>query len=330
MHERIKFYKHLMNGFSYMLPFVVAGGLLIALSSLSFWRQTFPYLNEVGELVLSYTFPVLAGWIAFSIADRPGIVVGVAAGGLALLGDSGFIGAIIGGFAAGYLMELIKWMHQKLPRSFNSMKPILIYPFLGVLFISLMMIGINWIISPLSLWLEQQIILMDGVILLITASLLGGLMAVDMGGPINKLAYLVGVISIVHDHSSVLMASIMAAGMIPPLALALALTIFKKEFSETEYKVRKNLAVTGLSFITEGAMPFVKTYQRRVHVPIVIGSLLAAMVCAMFQTTVPAPHGGIFVIFLMTNWWGFLIALASGSLISVLLIKIFFILGREA
>lgn len=330
MHERIKFYKHLMNGFSYMLPFVVAGGLLIALSSLSFWGQTFPYLNEVGELVLSYTFPVLAGWIAFSIADRPGIVVGVAAGGLALLGDSGFIGAIIGGFAAGYLMELIKWMHQKLPRSFNSMKPILIYPFLGVLFISLMMIGINWIISPLSLWLEQQIVLMDGVILLITASLLGGLMAVDMGGPINKLAYLVGVISIVHDHSSVLMSSIMAAGMIPPLALALALTIFKKEFSETEYKVRKNLAVTGLSFITEGAMPFVKTYQKRVHVPIIIGSLLAAMVCAMFQTTVPAPHGGIFVIFLMTNWWGFLIALASGSLISVLLIKIFFILGREA
>lgn len=330
MHERIKFYKHLMNGFSYMLPFVVAGGLLIALSSLSFWGQTFPYLNEVGELVLSYTFPVLAGWIAFSIADRPGIVVGVAAGGLALLGDSGFIGAIIGGFAAGYLMELIKWMHQKLPRSFNSMKPILIYPFLGVLFISLMMIGINWIISPLSLWLEQQIVLMDGVILLITASLLGGLMAVDMGGPINKLSYLVGVISIVHDHSSVLMASIMAAGMIPPLALALALTIFKKEFSETEYKVRKNLAVTGLSFITEGAMPFVKTYQKRVHVPIIIGSLLAAMVCAMFQTTVPAPHGGIFVIFLMTNWWGFLIALASGSLISVLLIKIFFILGREA
>lgn len=330
MHERLKFYKHLMNGFSYMLPFVVAGGLLIALSSLSFWGETFPYLNEVGELVLSYTFPVLAGWIAFSIADRPGIVVGVAAGGLALLGDSGFIGAIIGGFAAGYLMELIKWMNHKLPRSFNSMKPILIYPFLGVLLIALIMIGINWIISPLSIWFEQQIILLDGVALLITASLLGGLMAIDMGGPINKLAYLVGVISIVHDHSSVLMASIMAAGMIPPLSLALALTVFKKEFSETEYISRKNLAVNGLSFITEGAIPFVKTYQKRVHVPIVIGSLLAAMVCAMFQTTVPAPHGGIFVIFLMTNWWGFLIALGSGSLISVLLIKIFFILGREA
>lgn len=330
MHERLKLYKHLMNGFSYMLPFVVAGGLLIALSSIAILGQSFPYLNEVGELVLSYTYPILAGWIAFSIADRPGIVVGVAAGGLALLGDSGFIGAILGGFAAGYVMEIVKWSFRWLPRSFQSMKPILIYPFLGVFLIAIIMIGINIIISPLSIWLEQTITTIDGIPLLMVAIILGGLMAVDMGGPINKMAYLIGVISIVHDHSSILMASIMAAGMIPPLAIALSLMIFKKDFQESERKMHQQLAVTGLSFITEGAIPFIKTYQQHLHLPIIIGSIFAAMICAMFQTSVPAPHGGIFVIFLMTNWWGFLVALSSGTLLSSMLIKIFIILGREA
>jgi PTS system fructose-specific IIC component len=330
MHERMKIYQHVMNGFSYMLPFVVAGGLLIALSSFSFFGNTFPYLHDVGELVLSYTFPILAGWIAFSIADRPGIVAGVAAGGLALIGQSGFMGAILGGFAAGYLMEIIKWMFKKLPRTFNSMKPILIYPLLGVLFTAITMLGINFLISPLSIWLEQEIINIDGIPLLIAAMILGGFMAVDMGGPINKIAYMIGVISIVHDHSSALMAAIMAAGMIPPLAISFALAIFKKDFTDTERKMSKQIAITGLSFITEGAMPFVKTYHKSVHLPLILGSIFAAMICAMFQTAVPAPHGGIFVVFLMTNWWGFLISLLSGTLLSSFLIKMNFILGRKA
>lgn len=327
MNERFKLYKHLMNGFSYMLPFVVAGGLLIAISSYGLFADEFPYLNDVGILILSYTYPVLAGFIAFSIADRPGIVVGVAAGALALVGDSGFIGAIIGGFLAGYIMEVLKLIFKKLPRSLSGLKPILIFPFFGVLLTCLTMLGVNFIISPISIWLEQAVITLDGIPLLLTAMILGGLMAVDLGGPVNKIAYMIGVISIVHGHDSILMAAIMVAGMTPPLALASGVLFFKKDFTDMEIRLAKNNIATGLSFISEGAIPFVKTYKSKVHLPLIIGSILAAMIIAIFKTSVPAPHGGIFVVFLMTSWWGFLIALVSGTMLSALLIKIMFLLG---
>lgn len=327
MSERFKLYKHLMNGFSYMLPFVVAGGLLIAISMFGLLDGLFPYINDVGVLILSYTYPVLAGFIAFSIADRPGIVVGVAAGALALAGDSGFIGAIIGGFLAGYLMELLKLIFKRLPKSLSGIKPILIFPFFGALFISLIMLGVNYVISPLSLWLEQTIVTLEGLPLLVVAMLLGGLMAVDLGGPINKISYMIGVISIVHGHDSIIMAAIMVAGMTPPLALAFDVFVFKKDFTELDIKLGKTNIATGLSFISEGAIPFVRTYKQKVHIPLIIGSILAAMIVAIFQTSVPAPHGGIFVIFLMSNWWGFLIALVSGTMLSALLIKMLFILG---
>lgn len=328
MNERFKLYKHLMNGFSYMLPFVVAGGLLIAISSFGLLANQFPYLEDVGSLVLTYTYPILAAFIAYSIADRPAIAPGVAAGALAFAGNSGFVGAILGGFLAGYIMEMIKWLFKKLPRSLSGMKPILIFPLLGVFLIAITMLGVNYLLSPLSIWFEETMITLDGVMLIITAMVLGVLMAVDLGGPINKIAYLIGVISVIHGHQSILMASIMVSGMVPPLALALATVLFKNNFSEAERKLGKNNWMTGLSFITEGAIPFVKTYQRKVHLPLIIGSLLAAMIVAMFKTAVPAPHGGIFVIFLMTSWWGFLIALISGTVLSTLLIKIMFMLGE--
>ena len=327
MNERFKVYKHLMNGFSYMLPFVVAGGLLLAISSYGLLLGEFPYLNDVGILIFSYTYPVLAGFIAFSIADRPGIVVGVAAGALALVGDSGFIGAILGGFLAGYLMEVLKLVFKKLPKTLSGLKPILIFPFFGVLSIGLIMLGINFLIAPLSLWLEQTVVSLDGILLLITVIVLGGLMAVDLGGPVNKIAYMIGVVSIIHGHDSIIMAAIMVAGMTPPLAIALSVLIFKKDFTEMEIRLAKNNLATGLSFISEGAIPFVKTYKNKVHLPIIIGSILAAMMIAIFKTSVPAPHGGIFVIFLMTHWWGFIIALVSGTMLSALLIKIMFIIG---
>ena len=239
MKERLKIYKHLMNGFSYMIPFVVAGGLLIAISSFNLLRNTFPYLNDVGTLVLEYSYPVLSLFIAYSIADRKAIVPGVVAGALALLGDSGFIGAILGGFLAGYLMELIKWLFKRLPKSLSGLKPMLIFPFLGVLFILFIMMGVNIIISPFSIWLVETMIHLDGVLLLITSIILGALMAVDFGGPVNKIAYMVGVVSIVHGNHSILMASIMVAGMIPPLALALSTFLFKNDFTEAERKNRE-------------------------------------------------------------------------------------------
>ncbi len=329
MNERLRFYKHLMNGFSYMLPFVVAGGLLIAFSSYGLLSGKFPYLNEVGELILSYTYPVLAAFIAFSIADRPGIAVGVAAGALASLGESGFIGAIIGGFVSGYIVVLLKIIFKKLPKSLSGTKPILLFPFFGVLLISIAMLGINYIISPLSLWLEQTIVNLEGIPLLLTSMILGGLIAFDLGGPVNKIAYMIGVVSVVHAHDSIIMAAIMAAGMTPPLALWLCVLLFKKDFSETEIKLGKQNIGTGLSFISEGAIPFVKAYKHKVHLPIMVGSMFAALVIAIFATSVPAPHGGIFVIFLMTHWYGFPIALIAGTIMSAVLIKIMFIIGES-
>lgn len=329
MKERLKIYKHLMNGFSYMIPFVVAGGLLIAISSFNLLRNTFPYLNDVGTLVLEYSYPVLSLFIAYSIADRKAIVPGVVAGALALLGDSGFIGAILGGFLAGYLMELIKWLFKRLPKSLSGLKPMLIFPFLGVLFILFIMMGVNIIISPFSIWLVETMIHLDGVLLLITSIILGALMAVDFGGPVNKIAYMVGVVSIVHGNHSILMASIMVAGMIPPLSLALSTFLFKNDFTEAERKIGKNNWMSGLSFTTEGAIPFVKSYQYKVHIPLILGSILSTIIVVLFKTSVPAPHGGIFVIFFMTSWWGFMIALLSGTIFSSLLIKIIFILGEK-
>lgn len=329
MHERFKLYKHLMNGFSYMLPFVVAGGLLIAFSSIEILGDSFPYLSEVGELVLTFTYPVLAGFIAFSIADRPAIAPGVTAGALALAAGSGFIGAIIGGFMAGYVVEILKWIFKKLPRSINSMKPILIYPFLGVFIVMFIMLGVNYLMTPISLWLENEIVNLNGFPLLVTAMILGALMAVDMGGPINKIAYMIGVISVVHDHRSIIMAAIMAAGMIPPLAIALSVTLFKKDYTEMEKRLGLNNWVSGISFITEGAIPFIKTYRNRIHIPLVLGSILAAMIVTLFETSVPAPHGGLFVLALMTHWWGFVVAILSGMILATLMMKVMKIIGDQ-
>lgn len=328
MKERFNLYKHVMNGLSFMLPLVVAGGLLIAISTYGLLANRFPYFNDVGLLILSYTYPILAAYIAYSIADRPGIAPGIIAGALALSGKSYFLGALLGGFAAGYSIEFLKWVFSKTPKYISSLKPVLIYPFLGVIITSLIMLALNYILSPFSQWLVQAIIQLDGISLIVTSMILGGLMAVDLGGPINKIAFFIGVISIVHTYDSILMAAVMVSGMIPPLAIALALTLFKKDFTEQECQQRKNNLMMGLSFVSEGALPFVKTYTYKIHVPIIIGSILGAMAVAMLQTSIPVPHGGIFVIFFTTTWWKFLLALLGGTLISALLIKIMMMIGE--
>lgn len=329
MKERFKIYQHIMNGFSYMLPLVVAGGLLIALSSNGLFADQMPYIHDVGLLILSYTYPLLAAYIAYSIADRPGIAPGIIAGALALTGESHFFGAIFGGFIAGYSIELIKWLFTKWPKGMSGVKPMFIYPFFGALIVAFLMIGINYIFAPFSIWLEQEIINLNGFSLLITSIILGGLMAIDLGGPINKVAYIVGVISIIHGHFSILMAAIMASGMIPPLAIFLSVTLFKRDFIDQERIQAKQNLWMGLSFMTEGAIPFTKKYTYKVHLPIVIGSMFGAALVAIFQTSVPTPHGGIFAVFFMNSWWGFIIALMGGTIVSSVLIKLLMVLGDK-
>ena len=321
--DRTKLYKHLMNGFSFMIPFVVAGGIFLALSSLSLFEPITLWMEETGTVAFQYILPILAGYIAYSIADRPGILPGFIAGALALNGDSGFIGAILGGFAAGYSVELIKLLTKKIPRSMISMKTILILPIFGLLFASLCMLLINFLFSPLSIYLETQIVELNGIPLIVVAIIAGALMAFDLGGPVNKIVYLVGVIAIFHAHSSILMASIMAAGMTPPLGVALSTLFFKNLYTDEEIKIGRSNWITGASFITEGAIPFVKKNPRIVHPALILGSVLAALIVAIIGVSVPAPHGGIFVVFLMTNWWGFLIAVTLGTIASALYIGIF-------
>ncbi|MDO9628476.1 MAG: fructose-specific PTS transporter subunit EIIC [Acholeplasmataceae bacterium] len=323
MKDRTQLYKHLMNGFSFMIPFVVAGGIFLVLATLPLFEPVALWMEETGTVTFQYILPILAGYIAYSIADRPGILPGFVAGALALNGDSGFIGAILGGFAAGYSVELIKILTKRIPRSIISMKTILILPILGLLFASLSMVLINFLFSPISIALEREIIELNGIPLIIVSLIAGALMAFDLGGPINKIVYLIGVIAIFHAHSSILMAAIMAAGMTPPLGIALATLLFKNLYTEEEIKQGQSNWITGASFITEGAIPFYKKNPKVVRPALIIGSSLAAVIVALFGVSVPAPHGGIFVVFLMTNWWGFLIALSVGTLASALYIGIF-------
>lgn len=326
MKERLKLYQHLMNGFSYMLPFVVAGGLLIAISKHGLLANDIPYLHQVGELVLSFTYPVLAGFIAFAIADRPGIAPGVAAGALALVGGSGFAGAILGGFAAGYIIEALKFIFKKTPKSLNGIKPIFIFPLFGVLCVALWMIPVNIVLKPVVTYIAMMSQELEDWQLILSAMLFGGLMAIDLGGPINKITYMFGVMTLVSDVQSTIMAAIMVAGMIPPLGIALAVSVFKHDFDDIDKKLAKTNWLMGLSFITEGAIPFKRKYRHFVHFPMLIGSILGAMLIVMLDVSVPAPHGGIFVLPLMENGWGFLIALSAGVLISALLIKLWMML----
>lgn len=323
LNDRTKLYKHLMNGFSFMIPFVVAGGIFLALSSLPLFEGVALWMEETGVVTFQYILPILAGYISYSIADRPGILPGFIAGALAINGDSGFIGAILGGFAAGYLVELLKLMTKRIPRSMISMKTILILPIFGLLFASLSMVLINFLFSPISMAIETEIVELNGIPLIIVAIIAGALMAFDLGGPVNKIVYLVGVIAIFHAHSSILMASIMAAGMTPPLGVALSTLLFKKIYTEEERKIGKSNWITGASFITEGAIPFARKDPKVMRPALIIGSVLAAVIVALIGVSVPAPHGGIFVVFLMTNWWGFLLAVASGTIASALYIGIF-------
>lgn len=327
------FYKNLMSGVSQMIPFVVAGGILISLAYLfdaaSVGLETYGYnttlakfFYDTGQVAFTFMLPVFAGFIAFAIADRPGLVPGFVAGALAYTGGSSFLGALLGGFAAGYIIELLKKVFSSLPRSFNQIKPVLIFPLFSTLLVALTMLGINILVTPMTNVLKHFLEDLSGVSAIIVGLIAGGMMAVDMGGPINKAAYVVGVASISGGVSSTLMAAVMAGGMTPPLGIALATLLFKDRFTKQQQIAGKSNWIMGATFITEGAIPYAAANPRKVIPAIVIGSALAGMISASMGVSVPAPHGGIFVIFIMKNWWGFLIALASGMSLTALMLKI--------
>lgn len=327
-------YKHLMNGVSHMLPFVIGGGILIALA---FLFDTFDPTNpgnfgkgteisalfmQIGSASFGFMLPVLAGYIAMSIADRPGLAAGFVGGLLANQGGSGFLGALIAGFAAGYIVLAIKRALKGLPQSLEGTKPVLFFPVLGVLLIGLAIIFvINPPVSFINNWLMESLKTMGTSSRVFLGIIFGAMMAVDMGGPVNKAAYVIGTGALATGEYGI-MAAVMAGGMVPPLAIALATLIFPKKFTENERKSGPTNIIMGLSFITEGAIPFAAADPIRVIPACIIGSGLAGGLSMFFECTLRAPHGGIFVVPTIGNPLMYLISIIIGAIVSGIILGI--------
>ena len=334
-------YKHLMNGVSHMLPFVVGGGILIAiaflidgfgvdLNSLPLEeRSNFGTITpmaamfkSIGGVAFGFMLPILAGFIAMSIADRPGLAVGFVGGAIAANGTSGFLGALVAGFLAGYIVLLLKKICNKLPDSLEGTKPVLIYPLLGVFIIGVLM---TYVIEPpigaLNTMINSGLEGMNGASAVLLGALLGGMMSVDMGGPVNKAAYVFGTASIAAGNYNI-MAAVMVGGMVPPIAIALATIFFKKKFTEDQRKAGPTNFIMGLSFITEGAIPFAASDPLHVLPACAIGSAVAGALSMAFNCTLMAPHGGIFVFLTVGNPLLYLVSLVVGSVIGCVLLGV--------
>lgn len=332
-------YKHLMNGVSHMLPFVIGGGILIAiaflidgfavdLNSLPFEeRSNFGTITplaamfkSIGGVAFGFMLPILAGFIAMSIADRPGLAVGFVGGAIAANGTSGFLGALVAGFVAGYLVRLLKKLFEKLPEGLEGVKPMLLYPVIGIFLIGVIM---TYIVEPpigaLNVMINNGLNSMNGAKAILLGALLGGMMSVDMGGPVNKAAYVFGTASIAAGNYNI-MAAVMVGGMVPPLAIALATMFFKNKFTEEERKAGPTNIVMGLSFISEGAIPFAASDPLRVLPSCIIGSAVAGALSMAFNCTLMAPHGGIFVFLTVGHPLLYLISLAVGSVVGCVIL----------
>mgnify|MGYP002677652696 FL=1 len=328
-------YKHLMNGVSHMLPFVVGGGILIAIAFLidgfsvdlnslpADQRSNFGTITQaaalfkgIGGTAFGFMLPILAGFIAMSIADRPGLAVGFVGGSIAANGTSGFLGALVAGFVAGYIVLLLKKIFSKLPESLDGMKPVLLYPLLGIFIVGVIM---QFVVEPpigaLNTAINNGLNGLNGASAVVLGVLLGGMMAVDMGGPVNKAAYVFGTASIAAGNYNI-MAAVMIGGMVPPLAIALATIFFKNKFTAEERKAGPTNFIMGLSFITEGAIPFAASDPLHVLPACVVGSAVAGGLSMAFGCTLMAPHGGIFVVPTIGNPLMYLVALVIGAFIA--------------
>ena len=347
-----QFYKHLMNGVSHMLPFVVGGGILIALAFLfddytinpaNFGMNTplAALLKTIGNQAFGFMLPVLAGYIAMSIADRPGLAVGFVGGVIASAGytfnnimnfgqvtpvSAGFLGALFAGFVGGYLVLLLKKLFSNLPNALEGIKPVLLFPVLGIFLIGLIMISVNPIVGSINTALNNFLSSMSGTSKILLGAVLGAMMAIDMGGPFNKAAYVFGTAQLTVVNAGpeqfAIMASVMIGGMVPPLVIALATTFFKHKFTESERKSGVVNYVMGLSFITEGAIPFAAAHPLQVLPACIAGSALAGALSMAFNCGLRAPHGGIFVLPTITNPLMYFVALAVGSAVGAVLLGI--------
>ena len=340
-----KLYKHLMNGVSNMLPFTVAGGIFIALaflidsiggapqdSDFGTHLAAAAWFKTIGNYAFQFMIPILAGYIGKSIADRPGLLVGMAGGAMAVSGatfaapggnvPSGFLGALLAGFLGGFVMLIIEKGCDKLPKALNGIKPVLIYPLGGLAVVAIMMCAVNPIMGIINEAVANFLTNMGGTNKVLLGCTLGAMMSIDMGGPFNKAAYVFGVAAISSGNFDI-MAAVMIGGMVPPIAIALATTFFKNKFTEEERKSGPVNYIMGLSFITEGAIPYAAADPMRVIPACMIGAAAAGGLSMAFGCTLRAPHGGIFVFPVVGNPIMYVVALAVGSVIGMLLLGLF-------
>lgn len=348
-----KIYKHLMNGVSHMLPFVVGGGVLIALGFLidtiagnANVGGTFGFTNPVasavfwiGKAAFSFMLPILAGYIAQSIADRPGLLPGIVGGLFAangftfkafianqgLVGDdkavSGFLGALLAGFIAGILVNGLKKAFSWLPKSMDGIKPVFIYPLLGTLLIGVIMCVLNPVVGVVNIALSNGLSSLGETSRVLLSIVLAAMMAIDMGGPFNKAAYVFGTAAIA-DGNTWIMAAVMIGGMVPPIAIALATTFFKNRWTKEELKSGPVNYLMGLCFITEGAIPYAASDPLRVIPSCMVGSAVAGLITSLFGCACPAPHGGMFTFIVVDHPFGYIIALVAGSIVGALMLAL--------
>ena len=329
-------YKHLMNGVSHMLPFVIGGGILIALAFLldmefagtaKFGSGTpaAAFFKNVGGMAFSMMMPILAGYIAMSIGERPGLMLGIVGGFLAASGGSGFFGALFAGFIGGYLVLALRKLFSALPDSLEGLKPVLLYPVCGLVLMGVLM---TYVINPptaaFNNWLAATLASMSTVSKVLMGFILGGMMSIDFGGPINKAAYVFGTASLAAADgsavSSAIMASVMVGGMVPPLAISLSTMLFKNKYTARERQSGITNVIMGMSFITEGAIPFAASDPLRVIPCCALGSAIAGALSQYFGCSVPAPHGGVFVFGVVQNWPMYFAALLVGSVVAAVLL----------
>ena len=338
-----KAYKHLMNGVSHMLPFVIGGGILIAIAFLlddysidpsNFGSNTpvAAWFKTIGGTAFGFMLPILAGFIAQSIADRPGLAVGFVGGALASTGatfvspggniPSAFLGALVAGFAAGYIVLGIRKLTDNLPQALEGIKPVLIYPLCGILTIGLVMCAVNPIVGALNTWISGVLNGMSNGSIVVLGVFLGAMMATDMGGPLNKAAYVFGTAALANQTETgfMIMAAVMVGGMVPPIAIALATIFFKKKFTPAEIKSGPVNFIMGFCFITEGAIPFAAADPLRVIPSLMVGSGVAGALSMAFKCTLMAPHGGIFVFPVVGNVIMYLVALLAGSAVGCVML----------
>ena len=335
-----------MNGVSHMLPFVVGGGIMIALAFLlddyaidpsNFGMNTpvAAFFKTVGSAAFGYMLPILAGFIAMSIADRPGLAVGFAGGVLAMNGTNfaalahgettgisgGFLAALLAGFAAGYIVQFLKKITEKLPASLNGIRPMLIYPLGGILIIGVVMCGINPVMGIINTAMTDWLNAMGGTSKVLLGAIVAGMMSIDMGGPFNKAAYVFGTAALASGNYGV-MAAVMVGGMVPPIAIALSTTFCPKKWSPDERRNGIVNYVMGLCFVTEGAIPYAAADPLRVLPSCIIGSALAGSLSMVFGCALRAPHGGIFVFPVVDHALLYVVALIAGSVVGAVILSL--------